>query len=157
MRMILVRHGQSEANAKRVLQGHMDSPLSNQGRLQANPAFVQKLIQMGLEVELVWRHAANLLNYEIIDMCTAQYIDLLVSCNERILTPPDEWLTYLMPHRTRLFFPPPKLLETPEVLAKAIFDRAYAKRKRKRPNPHQLQLEFFSNLERKSIEKFQAK
>ncbi len=122
-----------------------------------DPAFVQKLIHMGLEVELVWRHAANLLNYEIIEICTAQYIDLLVTCNERILTPPEEWITYLMPHRTRLFFPPPKLLETPKALAQAIADRAYAKRKLKRPNSHQLQLEFFNNLDRKSMEKFQVK
>ena len=122
-----------------------------------DPAFVQILTQMGLEVELVWRHAANLLNYEIIEICTAQYIDLLVTCNERILTPPEEWLTYLMPHRTRLFFPPQKLLETPKALAQTIFDRAYTKRKLKRPNPHQLQLEFFRTLERKSMEKFQPK
>ncbi len=115
-----------------------------------DPAFIQILTQMGLEVELVWHHAANLLNYEIIEICTAQYIDLLVTCNERILTPPEEWLTYLMPHRTRLFFPSPKLLETPKVFAQAIYDRAYAKRERKRSNPHQLQLEFFRTLKLKS-------
>ena len=46
MRMILVRHGQSEANAKRVLQGHMDSPLSNQGRLQARN-LAQRMITLG--------------------------------------------------------------------------------------------------------------
>ncbi len=46
MRMIVVRHGQSEANANRVLQGHMDSPLSNQGRLQARK-LTQRMINTG--------------------------------------------------------------------------------------------------------------
>ncbi|MFX1282536.1 MAG: hypothetical protein ACFFB5_02735 [Promethearchaeota archaeon] len=122
-----------------------------------DPLFVQKLIHMGLEVELVWRHAANLMNYEIIEICTAQYIDLFVTRNEQILTPTEEWLTYLMPHRIRLFFPPSKLLKTPEVLAQAIYDRAHAKRKRKRPKPHQLQLVYFNNLEQKSSENIQSK
>ncbi len=44
--MILVRHGQSEANAKRVLQGHMDSPLSNHGRIQARK-LAQRMITLG--------------------------------------------------------------------------------------------------------------
>ena len=46
MKMIVVRHGQSEANAKRVLQGHLDSPLSNQGRLQARK-LAQRMITTG--------------------------------------------------------------------------------------------------------------
>ncbi len=46
MRMIVVRHGESEANAKRVLQGHMDSPLSNFGRLQARE-LAQRMISTG--------------------------------------------------------------------------------------------------------------
>ena len=49
MRMIVVRHGQSEANAKRVLQGHMDSPLSNYGRLQARE-LAQRMISTGNNV-----------------------------------------------------------------------------------------------------------
>lgn len=35
MRMVLVRHGQSEANAIGMLQGWMDSPLTEKGRNQA--------------------------------------------------------------------------------------------------------------------------
>ena len=35
MRLIFIRHGESEANAEGVLQGHMDSPLSKKGRSQA--------------------------------------------------------------------------------------------------------------------------
>lgn len=35
MRLLLVRHGQSEWNAGRVLQGQADVPLSDLGRAQA--------------------------------------------------------------------------------------------------------------------------
>lgn len=35
MQIIFIRHGESEANAQKVLQGHMDSPLSEIGRSQA--------------------------------------------------------------------------------------------------------------------------
>ncbi len=107
-----------------------------------DPALIKALTQLGLEVELVWRHAADLLNYEIIEICTAQYIDILVSTNNQLLTPPEEWLTYLMPHRTRLFFPPPQLLREPKVLAQNIYNHAFTRLKRKKikqPNPHQLQ------------------
>jgi hypothetical protein len=117
-----------------------------------DPTLINALTKLGLEVELVWRHAADLLNYEIIEVCTAQYIDVLVSTNRRLLTPLEEWLTYLMPHRTRLFFPPPQLLKDPTVLAQTIYDRAFTIRKRKRANSGQLQNDFFRTLERKSSE-----
>ena len=122
-----------------------------------DPSLIKALTQLGLEVELVWRHAADLMNYEIIEICTAQYIDVLVSTNGQLLTPPEEWLTYLMPHRTRLFFPPPQLLKDPKVLAQAIYDRAFTIRKRKRANSNQLQTEFFRTLELKSSEEIQSK
>ena len=35
MRILLLRHGQSEANKEHIIQGHMDSPLSDLGRDQA--------------------------------------------------------------------------------------------------------------------------
>ncbi|MFW9925078.1 MAG: histidine phosphatase family protein [Candidatus Thorarchaeota archaeon] len=35
MRIILVRHGESEGNKKRIVQGHKDFPLSEEGRAQA--------------------------------------------------------------------------------------------------------------------------
>ncbi|MFX0183413.1 MAG: hypothetical protein ACFE95_10065 [Candidatus Hodarchaeota archaeon] len=117
-----------------------------------DPALINALTQLGLEVELVWRHAADLLNNEVIEVCTTQYIDILVSTNRRLLTPPEEWLTYLMLHRTRLFFPPPQLLKDPEVLAQTIYNRAFTIRKRKRVNLGQLQNDFFRTLERKSSE-----
>jgi hypothetical protein len=97
-----------------------------------DPALIKALTQLGLEVELVWRHAADLLNYEIIEICTAQYIDILVSTNNQLLTPPEEWLTYLMPHRTRLFFPPPQLLQDPKVLAQNIYNHAFTRLQRKK-------------------------
>ncbi|UCG01411.1 MAG: histidine phosphatase family protein [Candidatus Heimdallarchaeota archaeon] len=46
MKIVLVRHGQSEANSMGVLQGHMDSPLTSQGRLQAIE-LAQRMILMG--------------------------------------------------------------------------------------------------------------
>ncbi len=106
-----------------------------------DPALIKVLTQLGLEVELVWRQASDLLNYEIIEICTSQYIDMLVSTNGRLLTPPEEWLTYLMPQRTRLFFPPQELLESPKALAQAIHTRTYTKQTRKRSNSTQLQHE----------------
>ena len=35
MRILLLRHGQSEANKEHIIQGHMESPLSDLGRDQA--------------------------------------------------------------------------------------------------------------------------
>ncbi len=106
-----------------------------------DPALIKALTRLGLEVELVWRHAADLLNYEIIEICTDQYLDILVSTNSQLLTPPEEWLTYLMPHRTRLFFPPSQLLQDPETLAQTIYERAFTQLKRKQTtkiNSHHL-------------------
>ena len=111
-----------------------------------DPTLIKALTQLGLEVELVWRHAADLLNYEIIQICTDQYIDILVSTNSLLLTPPEEWLTYLMPHRTRLFFPPPELLKRPEVLAQTIHECAFTRLKRNQSNSHQSQYDSFKNL-----------
>ena len=121
-----------------------------------NPALIQALTQLGLEIELIWHHAADLLNYEVIEICTAQYIDLLVSSNRRLLTPPEEWLTYLMPHRTRLYIPSQKLLESPEALAQTIYDRAHTIRKRKQINSRQLQHKFLNNLKQKTSQKIQS-
>ena len=35
MQLVLIRHGESEANRQRILQGHLDSPLNDTGRRQA--------------------------------------------------------------------------------------------------------------------------
>ncbi len=93
-----------------------------------NPTLIKALTQLGLEVELVWRHSADLLNYEIIEICTEQYIDLLVTTNEKLLTPPEEWLTYLMPHRTRLCILSTPLIDKPKELSHYICQRAHMKR-----------------------------
>ncbi len=106
-----------------------------------DPDLIKALKQLGLEVELVWRHASDLLNYEVIEICTSQYIDMLVSTNGRLLTPPEEWLTYLMPQRTRLFFSPQELLESPKALAQAIHSRVYTKQTHKQSNSPLLQHE----------------
>ncbi len=36
MRIYLVRHGQTDDNIKNLMQGWKDTPLNDQGRLQAN-------------------------------------------------------------------------------------------------------------------------
>ena len=36
---------------------------------------IQQVNQLGLEVELLWTHIADLLHYEIVELCTSQYID----------------------------------------------------------------------------------
>ena len=99
-----------------------------------DPALIKALTQLGLEVELVWRHAADLLNYEIIEICTNQYIDVLVSTNSQLLTPPEEWLTYLMPHRTRLCILSTNCIANLKDLSKHIYQRAHMKRQYKVKN-----------------------
>ncbi len=99
-----------------------------------SPELIAELKILGLEIECLWSHVADLLHYEIIELCTAQYIDLMVTTNERLLTPPEEWLQYLMPHRTRLCLTSPSLLDDTEELARSIYNRAYLKRKFKTPN-----------------------
>ena len=49
MRLLLIRHGQSEANAEGRLQGHLDSPLSEQGRAQAQ-ALARRLQGEGWQI-----------------------------------------------------------------------------------------------------------
>jgi len=99
-----------------------------------SPEFIAELKYLGLEIECLWPHVADLLHYEIIELCTAQYIDLMVTTNERLLTPSEEWLQYLMPHRTRLCITPRHLLEDPIGLAHSIYSRTYTKRKLKTRN-----------------------
>lgn len=48
MKIVLVRHGQSKANSMGVLQGHMNSPLTDQGRLQAIE-LAQRMVLMGYD------------------------------------------------------------------------------------------------------------
>ena len=99
-----------------------------------SPTLINNLKQTGLEVIRLWDYAADLLHYEIIELCTAQYIDLLVTVNEKLLLPREEWLDYLMPHRTRMLIIPQKKLGFPEDLACSIYHYAHMKRKFKTKN-----------------------
>ena len=99
-----------------------------------SPLLINQLKKLGLEVVRLWDYADDLVNYEVIEICTSQYIDLLVSTNDRLLMPPEEWLEYLMPHRTRMYFPPKTYLGNPKVLVREIYKRAYTKRKFKTRN-----------------------
>ena len=96
-----------------------------------SPKIIQQLTWLGLEVELVWNYLADLIHHELIELCTSQSFDLLVTPNERLLTPPEEWLNYLMPRRTQLFIPPQGLAQSPKKLAQAIFHRATAQHSQK--------------------------
>ncbi len=95
---------------------------------------LKRLKQLGLEVVRLWDYAADLLHYEIIELCTAQYIDLLVTTNEKLLLPREEWLDYLMPHRSRMLIIPHKKLKFPSELAQSIYNFAHIKRKFKVKN-----------------------
>ncbi len=94
-----------------------------------SPSLVKHLEQLGLEVISLWEYVADLIHHEIIDQCHAQYIDLLVSTNERVLMPTEEWITYLMPHRTRLFTVPRDIVSNYENLAIVIKQKAFQKRR----------------------------
>ncbi|PWI48456.1 hypothetical protein CEE45_06905 [Candidatus Heimdallarchaeota archaeon B3_Heim] len=93
-----------------------------------SPSLIRHLEHLGLEGVRLWDYVADLLHYEIIDLCRAQFIDLLVSTNERLLMPAEEWLTYLMPHRTRLFIVPQDLKTNHKYLAPTIQQKAFQKR-----------------------------
>ena len=99
-----------------------------------NSEIANNLRNLGLEVERIWDYVADLIQYEIIDVCTTQYIDLLVTINDRLMTSSEEWLEYLMPHRTRLCIASPHLIDNPEELTSHIYQRVHTKRKYKTKN-----------------------
>ena len=53
MKLLLIRHGQSEANAEGRLQGHLDSPLSERGRAQAQ-ALARRLQGEGWQIAALY-------------------------------------------------------------------------------------------------------
>jgi hypothetical protein len=113
-------------------RGKKQSPRPRRVLLDSNcdsPTLIKRLKKLGLEVERLWDYIDDLVNYEIIQICISQYIDLLVTTNDRLLMPPEEWIEYLMPHRTRLFLLPKTCLAKPKELAHEIYKRAYMKRK----------------------------
>ncbi len=95
---------------------------------------INHLKQLGLEVVRLWDYAADLLHYEIIELCTAQYIDLLVTTNEKLLVPYEEWIDYLMPHRTRTYIAQQSRVDNPEEFARSIYHLVHTKRKFKAKN-----------------------
>jgi hypothetical protein len=100
-----------------------------------NPSLITQLKQAGLEIVWAWDYLNDLIQYELIEVCSAQYIDLIVTTNERLLTSSEDWLSYLLPHRTRLFIIPPEaVLQNPHTLAEAIVTRAQTKRAYRTPN-----------------------
>ena len=101
---------------------------------------VNHLEKLGLEVVCLWESVADLYHYEIIELCSDQSIDLLVSTNERLFTPSEEWLDYLMPHRTRLYITSRNKVKRPKNLAREVYRRVYAKWKFKTCNLHQKHL-----------------
>jgi hypothetical protein len=95
---------------------------------------IQYLKKFGLEVEQLWTHVMDLIHYEIIEICTSQYIDILVTTNPRLLMPPEEWIDYFLPHRTRIIVVPEEIKKTPAEFANSIFKHAHSKRKFKTQN-----------------------
>ncbi|MHA1946157.1 MAG: hypothetical protein ACXAC6_09335 [Candidatus Hodarchaeales archaeon] len=79
----------------------------------------------------IWDYIADLIQYELIDVCKSNYVDLIVTTNDRLLTSAEEWVQYLLPHRTRLFIVPKELLTDYDYLASLINQRAFEKRKYK--------------------------
>jgi len=53
MRLLLTRHGESEANRDQIYQGHMDSPLSNRGKKQAFE-LVKRLLNQKIQFSRIY-------------------------------------------------------------------------------------------------------
>jgi hypothetical protein len=95
------------------------------------PDITSRLHHYNLTSKRIWDYTADLIQYELIDVCKSNYVDLIVTTNDRLLTSGEEWLQYLLPHRTRLFIVPKELLQDLDKLALLINQRAFEKRKYK--------------------------
>ncbi len=102
--------------------------------------FVNHLEKLGLEVVYLWEYVADLYHHEIIELCSDQRIDLLISINERLFTPSEEWLDYLIPHRTQLYLTSRSKVKRPKSLAREVYRRIYAKWNFKNSNSCQNQV-----------------
>ena len=69
---------------------------------------ITKLCQCGLEDSCVWDFISDLYHYELIQECQKNSFDFLVSKNERLFTPSEEWMQYLLPRKTKLMIIPLK-------------------------------------------------
>lgn len=52
MKLVIVRHGQTDANAKKLIQGRIDNPLNKLGKKQANEA-ANVLIDSELDIDII--------------------------------------------------------------------------------------------------------
>ncbi|MHA1226535.1 MAG: hypothetical protein ACTSPV_07310 [Candidatus Hodarchaeales archaeon] len=91
---------------------------------------IKELSPYHLEVRRVWDYLRDLVQYELIEVCKRNYIDLLVTSNERLFSSADEYLQYLFPKRTRLCYSAPVLNQDLKELAARINTRAYTPQKR---------------------------
>ena len=94
------------------------------------PDLTDKLKQYNLTFKRIWDYTADLIQYELIDACKSNYVDLIVTTNDRLLTSSEEWLQYLLPHRTRLCIVSKELLTDSKQLAFLINQRAWMKKSR---------------------------
>lgn len=73
-----------------------------------SPELIAKLRNCGFIVDCIWDYLSDLYHYEIIEHCLTHRFDILVSKNERLFTPIEEWIQYLFPKRTKLLIVPEK-------------------------------------------------
>jgi len=95
-----------------------------------SPELIKELSQYHLEVGRIWDYLKDLLQYELIEICKDNYIDLIVTSNERLFSSADEYLQLLFPKRTRLCYSAPVFNQEVKELARRINTRAYTPQKR---------------------------
>ena len=116
-------------------KSHNLSIASNQKRKKVNrsqrvlldldcdsPELIAKLRQCGLIVNCVWDYLSDLYHYELIQQCLNHSFDILVSKNERLFTPIEEWIQYLFPKKTKLLIVSENRLKENKDIFKLIYD-----------------------------------
>jgi hypothetical protein len=101
-----------------------------------------------VESKRIWDYVSDIIQYELIEVCTTQYVDLIITTNDRLLTRSEEWLKYLLPHRTRLCIITKELLADPKKLAFSINQRAWMKKSRSKKTSEKKPLILDKNEER---------
>ncbi len=92
-----------------------------------SPGLITKLRQCGLEVSSVWDCLSDLYHYELIEQCLNHHFDFLVSKNERLFTPNEEWMQYLLPRKTKLLIVPSKNSKGYKYVLKLICQNSHNK------------------------------
>ena len=111
------------------------------------PELTDKLSKYNLTFKRIWDDIADLIQYELIDVCKINYVDLIVTTNDRLFTSSEEWLQYLLPNRTRLCIVSKDLLDDPERLASMINQRAWMKKSRSKKTEEKKPLLITKNME----------